>query len=330
MIHRLEEIRNAGVYGIRPLRTFRDAAIKYMNENRTQRSIADRAQQLKFLDPYIGTLSLEKVHIGSLQKFISDRKSQGVKARTINSSLEIVRRILNLAASEWMDENGLTWIANAPKIKLLSLEDTRKPCPLSWEEQDKLFALLPGYLRKMVLFKVNTGLRDQEVCKLKWEWEHHIPELNTSVFIIPAAYHKNKEDRLVVLNHTARQVIESVRGQNKEYVFVYNSVPIGKLNNRAWKKARAIANLPVRIHDLKHTFGRRLRAAGVSFEDRQDLLGHKSGRITTHYSSAEIGNLIEAVNKICRDRGTMGTLTLLRQTVTNLSQPVRLIAANAR
>ncbi len=30
-----------------------------------------------------------------------------------------------------------------------------------------------------------------------------------------------------------------------------------------------------------HTFGRRLRAAGVSYEDRQDLLGHKSGRITT-------------------------------------------------
>ena len=33
----------------------------------------------------------------------------------------------------------------------------------------------------------------------------------------------------------------------------------------------------VRVHDLKHTFGRRLRAAGVSFEDRQDLLGHRSG-----------------------------------------------------
>jgi hypothetical protein len=50
--------------------------------------------------------------------------------------------------------------------------------------------------------------------------------------------------------------------------------------------------------DLKHTFGRRLRAAGVSLEGRQDLLGHKSARVTTHYSSAEIGNLIEAANKV--------------------------------
>ena len=54
----------------------------------------------------------------------------------------------------------------------------------------------------------------------------------------------------------------------------------------------------VRIHDLKHTFGRRLRAMGVSFEDRQDLLGHKSGRITTHYSRAELSNLIAAAEKV--------------------------------
>jgi len=43
----------------------------------------------------------------------------------------------------------------------------------------------------------------------------------------------------------------------------------------------------------------RLRAAGVTFEDRQDLLGHRSGRITTHYSQAELTNLIEAAEKVC-------------------------------
>jgi integrase len=55
----------------------------------------------------------------------------------------------------------------------------------------------------------------------------------------------------------------------------------------------------VRVHDLKHTFGRRLRAAGVSFEDRQDLLGHKCQRITTHYSHPELSNLIAAAEKAC-------------------------------
>ena len=73
---------------------------------------------------------------------------------------------------------------------------------------------------------------------------------------------------------------------------------------RGWYEARRRAGLcQVRVHDLKHTFGRRLRAAGVSFEDRQDLLGHRSGRITTHYSAAELGRLIEAVEKVCAGDG---------------------------
>ena len=83
------------------------------------------------------------------------------------------------------------------------------------------------------------------------------------------------------------------------YVFTYCGRSLRKMNNSAWRTARKAAGLPqVRIHDLKHTFGRRLRAAGVSFEDRQDLLGHKSGRITSHYSAAELGSLIEAADKV--------------------------------
>jgi hypothetical protein len=32
---------------------------------------------------------------------------------------------------------------------------------------------------------------------------------------------------------------------------------------------------------------------------RQDLLGHKGGRITTYYSQAELTSLIEAADKVC-------------------------------
>ena len=56
------------------------------------------------------------------------------------------------------------------------------------------------------------------------------------------------------------------------------------------------------MHDLRHTFGHRLRAAGVSFEDRQDLLGHKSMRITSGYSSPDLIRLFDAVNLICEKR----------------------------
>ncbi len=314
LVRRLEEVRQAVVYGVRPKRSFKEAATKFLIENQHKRSIRSDVGRLKVLVEYIGTMSLASIHMGSLQAFIEGRRRNKIKTRTINHGLQIVRRILNLAASEWMDEHGLTWLANAPKIKLLPEHDLRKPYPLSWDEQDKLFAELPTHLRKMVLFAVNTGCRDQEVCQLCWDWEIKIPELaHLTVFIIPSELVKNGDNRLVVCNDTARSVIEGQRRKHATHVFTYLNRPIARMNATAWRNARKRANLNhVRVHDLKHTFGRRLRAVGVSFEDRQDLLGHRSGRITTHYSSAELQNLYEAANKICRQRHSGLTLTLLR------------------
>ena len=115
------------------------------------------------------------------------------------------------------------------------------------------------------------------------------------------------------------QVIETQRVRDPTFVFVHTHKrgdlrPVKKINNTGWKCARDRAAdawtsqhgepapagfRKIRVHDLKHTFGRRLRAAGVSFEDRQDLLGHRSGRITTHYSQAELTSLVDAAEKVC-------------------------------
>jgi len=251
--------------------------------------------------------------MGTLQQFIRERKHQGgprdepkrreISKRTINCALQTVRHILNLAAGEWMDEHGMTWLQSAPKIKLLREDDKKEPYPLSWEEQMRLFKELPPYLAKMALFKLNTGCRDQEGCNLRCEWEVQVPELQTSVFIIPAHRVKNRQDRLVVLNRVAKAVVDEMRGVHPVYVFAHWGRPLSRMYNRTWRKAREKAGLPqVRVHDLKHTFGRRLRAAGVRFEDRADLLGHKSNRITTHYSRAELENLIMAANRVCGDQ----------------------------
>lgn len=56
--------------------------------------------------------------------------------------------------------------------------------------------------------------------------------------------------------------------------------------------------------------------AEVSFEDRQDLLGHKSSRITTHYSQVELSHLIRAANKICGEEKSQLTVLRLKRKVT--------------
>jgi integrase len=308
LIRRLEEIRQATIYGVRPQRGFQEAAVKFLQENQHKTSIGIDARLLKQLNPFIGHLPLATIHNANLQAYIRSRQLEGVKHRTINYGLQVVRRILNLAAHEWQDEYGLSWLNTAPKIRLLPNQNQRKPYPLSVEEEKRLLSELPPHLKQMALFALNTGCRDQEICQLRWDWEIVLTELNLSLFIIPAAHVKNRHDRLVVLNRVAQTVIETQRGLDLRFVFTYRQKPLTRMLNSAWCRARLKANLPqVRVHDLKHTFGRRLRAAQVSFEDRQDLLGHKSRRITTHYSRAELINLIAASNTICLSKNTQST-----------------------
>jgi hypothetical protein len=96
----------------------------------------------------------------------------------------------------------------------------------------------------MVLFKVNTGTREQEVVQLRWEWDFRVPEIESSVFVLPQRFVKNKEARLIVLNEVARSVIEEVRGVHPERVFTYRGQPVGRMYDSAWKRARDKAALP--------------------------------------------------------------------------------------
>lgn len=300
LVRRLEQFRKASVYGERPRRTFQTAAIRYLKDFEHKVSIEQDANSLAVIMPYIGHLFLDEIHDGTIKPYIDFRKSKGYKSSTVKRDLAIVRRILRLAAQSWRDEHGLSWLDIPPLLQIPDWKDARKPRPISWKEQEVFFEALPPHLHDMALFKVNTGCREQEVCGLCWDWEYPIPELKTSVFIIPAHEGvKNGEDRIVVLNDVAKAVIDRQRGIHEELVFTYKGARLERMNNTGWRNARIKAKIKeCRVHDLKHTFGLRLRAAGVTLEDRKALLGHTNGDITTHYSAVELTNLIAAANKI--------------------------------
>jgi integrase len=292
---RITEFRGQLIYGERKSYTFIEAATKYLKDVE-KKSLARDAVTLKAAIPFIGDLLLEHIHMGTLEKFIAARKKGGLKNATINRDLAIIRRVLTLAARLWRDEFGNSWLVEPPLIQPLK-SDLRKPYPINPEEEDRLLRELPEHLQTMVLFALHTGLRETELTRLKWSEENR----KLGIFVLPGDRTKNSEDRIVPLNSTAKAIIEAQRGKHDEFVFTFKGEPVLRINGHAWRKARKRANLcQCRVHDLRHTFGRRLRAAGVSFENRQDLLGHKSNRITDHYCKAEIEELQEAVDKISR------------------------------
>lgn len=325
-------------------RLWADAAAKYLKEckQRKVKSLEMIARHVADLLPYIGCLAMEDICNDALESFKLDRlegdgEEDGkgpVKNSTINRSLEVVRTTVVRAARVWRDD-GKPWLTTAPLIEMLDENaQKREPYPIQWSEQAKLLLRLPGHLQEMVEFSVNTGARDENVCGLQWSWEVKVPELKRSVFVIPPEFFKTQRRHVLVLNDVAWAIVERQRGVHDKCVFTYT--PAGKdkkptrivtQNNSAFQKARADVGLSqVRVHDLRHTFGQRLRDAGVAEEDRALLLGHAVQGMPQHYATATLERLLDAANSVLQTRDRTMVLRVvnpeIEKEVENVAQKV--------
>ena len=244
LAHRLEQIREVRVYGARPRVTFEAAAERYVTEYAHLVSMRTIIMELKRAMPYIGHLLVEEIYDDSLLQFKSDALERGLAAGSINKTLGHVIRVLNLCARKWRT-NGRTWLAECPLIEKVSGPE-KQPYPLEWPEQFRLLEQLPGHLRQMALFDINTGLRESALLALRWAWEVPVAELQTSVFVCPGWLNNKNKDKeyLLVLNSVARRVLDEERGKHPEYVFTYQGKPLSSMYNNAWKRAWPKAGLP--------------------------------------------------------------------------------------
>jgi integrase len=182
---------------------------------------------------------------------------------------------------------------------------------LTWGQQREYLQKLPAHLARMALFDLNTGLRDEPLCNLRWQWEVKLADLGFSASVVPRRPVKGrKQDRVVVCNSVAQSIIDSVRGMHPEFVFVYSQEmkkpryrPIETMNNTAWQKWRARCGLNgFRVHDMRHTVGMRLREAGVSERTQDDILWHSGGGMTAHSSVAQVAEIRQALELITGER----------------------------
>lgn len=332
LIRRLADLEANAERKAEQVFTFEEAALRYLEDIAHKPSADKAAFHIDQVLPNIGGHPLAQVHDRTIKPFVDYEIERGAAPKSINNALAVVSAVLNRAARRWRTDDGTPWLTHAPpRLERLSLNGRQsQPYPLSWEEQDGLIRYLPRQLADAVLLTVNTGLRDQEVCALRWDWEVNIPDLETSIFVLPASATKTNTARVIVLNSVAKPVIDAQRDIGSEFVFPVRGKRRYRLHSSAWKRAWKRAGLPIEpmvqkgVHNLRHTFGRRLRAAGVPIETRKLLMGHANGDVTTHYSAAELGELLAAAEKVT-DRGIAQTPTLTiiqrnAQDVGNLSE----------
>ena len=118
-----------------------------------------------------------------------------------------------------------------------------------------------------------------------------------------------KRDRVVVLNRVSQSVVEARRGKHPTHVFAFRSAPVQTMSNTAWQNGRRKAGkedpylADLRVHDLRHTVGMRLREANVRENTVADILWHEHRSMNGHYSVAQIHELLAALEAIADENG---------------------------
>jgi len=90
LIKLIDEARQVETYGIRPKRTFQQAADYYLEMRKNKKSINSDISRLTTLLPMIDSQYIDEMHMGTLQDWIEFRREQGRKCNTINHGLKMV------------------------------------------------------------------------------------------------------------------------------------------------------------------------------------------------------------------------------------------------
>lgn len=297
---------------------FAEAALRYLREFEGKH-IKTQADRLTSVTPYIGKTPLFLVDNEALSQYKEDRlKGKGpfktpVKAGTVNSELGTVRAVMNKAFNEWR------WIPAVPRIRNVK-GPSKVAHPLTLQEKNRVFSHFKPFHKDLFEFMLNTGVRCGELRGLKWE--HMVPVPDGFVFVLFET--KNGQQRPVICNSVAQEIVNRQRDNGSEYVFCSQGSAIGKgyrgeIQNlhTPWRAAWKAAEMPEGEyilkgpHNLRHTFASWLDYCGVDQDDISKLLGHHNADITRHYSGNAFERLIEAAESIT-DMGRLSQIVLLR------------------
>jgi integrase len=177
-----------------------------------------------------------------------------------------------------------------------------KPATLAKELELLLLSFSPEWLREIIVFALNTGMRREEILSLTW---NHVDLLRKVATLIET---KNGEQRTVPLNQLSIEVLQRASTVRNISGYVFPSQNGKKIMPRnllrTFFTARAKAGLQdVRFHDLRHSFASRMVQAGVDLYVVKELLGHKSFKMTARYAHHNTDSLKHGVEALLKVEG---------------------------
>lgn len=240
--------------GEKPKRTWDDAALRWLREKSHKKSIADDMAKIHALKQLRGVY-LHHITRDLIQTTVERLPCQN---STKNRYLALIRSILNASVNKW------EWLDRAPYVEMYKESSGRIRWLRPEEAQRLIDAARPRYFADLIIFSLNTGLRQANVLGLKW----------------------NQVDIERRVCWYYADETKSGRALGVAFVFVNKrGNPMKDINSRDWKETLKKAEIEnFTWHDLRHTWASWLVQRGIPLRVVQEMGGWQTLAMVQRYS----------------------------------------------
>ncbi len=265
-------------------KTFKDMMERFMKDHAPTVSENTRkayTYYLKNLSNFFGNPVITSITPELITGYKVQRRNEGASSSTINRELYTLSKAFNLAVEVWK------WLKDNPVTKVeKEKEDNEVDRWLTEDEEKRLIDSAPFWLKEIIVFALNTGLRQDELLSLEW---FRVDLFRKTILIKKT---KNGKPKTLPLNSVALGVLqkksgEKVRSIKNDLVFPSNAGTKILKRNLIRAFAYALERAGIRdftFHCLRHTFATRLAQNSVDLYSISKLLGHKDLKITQRYA----------------------------------------------
>ena len=229
------------------------------------------------------------------REFARMRLDEGASNDTVNGSLRLLRRMLNIAHEDKK-------IQVVPKIHLLKSSPARKGF-LAKEQFDSLVSFLPVNLKPLVTFLYYCGVRLGEAKQIEWRQV----DLRGALIRLEEDQTKNSEARTVPLPDALVRMLERIGPGGKGLCPMR---PIcGKTGRRRvllpdWGSLTEVEGKPdprytgLIIHDLRRSAIKNLMNVGVNEKVAMKISGHKTRAVFDRYHIVDTDDVVDAMRRL--------------------------------
>lgn len=251
--------------------------------------------------PFFGARTVDRIRRSDVEAFAATLERKGLAANSRINTLNLLGSTFDLAIRRgWAVTNPVHGVdrprggAIDPDIRYLTMEEVE--AVLRAVPDDDLGRIE----RPLYLTAVMTGMRRGELLGLRWgdiDWEAKRIRVRRNYvrgeFGPPKSRRSSRSvpltDRLAGELQCLHDISPFRRDEDLVFTHPYSRKPGTPLDGskvlKRFKAALARAGVrEVRFHDLRHTFGTRMAAAGVPMRTLQEWMGHRDYATTLVYA----------------------------------------------